>query len=257
MRRLTDDRDRARAALAAVALTAGLGAALLWGVAPPLLRPIVETVARFDLVPPATVPKPPTRAPNPSRAPRPNAAAAPPNRVSRATAQVVVPTIVPPPPPLPPPPLVVAPVAAAGEDRSSGAALAAGPGTGAGGDGRENGGGDSGDGNGGGGVAGGGGGDAVQIAGRITGRDYPLGPLRAHIEGQVTIHYAIDARGRVQGCRIVRSSGNADLDATTCRLVTRRFRFRPARDANGRKIADELTEDHTWVIDGADPRDDD
>lgn len=142
-----------------------------------------------------------------------------------------------------------------GVDRSSGAAPVEGTGTGAGGRGSGFGSGSGGDGNGGGGNGGGGGSDAVQIGGRITGRDYPPGPLRAQIEGRVTIHYVITLRGRVADCRIVRSSGNVELDATTCRLVTQRFRFRPARDASGRKVADELTEDHTWIVDDGGPVD--
>ena len=245
MRRLSDDRDRARAALTALALTGALGAALLWGLAPPILRPVAESIQRFGLLPTDPVPPPPKPRPKRAIAPRPEGVAAPPNRVARATELVVPPPIVP--PMLAPPPIVVAPIAATGTDRSSGAAPVAGPGTGAGGQGTDRGGGDGG----GGGGGGGGGSDAEQIAGRITGRDYPPGPLHAHIQGRVTIHYVITSRGRVEGCRIIRSSGNVELDDTTCRLVTQRFRFRPAHDAAGRKIADDLTEDHTWVVDDA------
>ena len=247
MHRLTDDRDRARAGLAAAVLTGAFGALLLWGLAPPLTMPTPEALSQFTIIVPDP-PKPVTR-PAPRRAPRPSGAAAPPNRVSRAVALVVPPPVVP--PPVPPPPITTAPLPALGNDPSSGAAPVAGPGTGAGGEGNGFGSGDGGDGD------GGGGSDAIQIAGRITGRDYPVGPLRAHIGGTVTIRYVITDRGRVTQCRVVRSSGNGELDATTCRLVTERFRFRPARDGAGRRIADELTEDHSWVVEDNEPPDDD
>ena len=42
--------------------------------------------------------------------------------------------------------------------------------------------------------------------------------------------------GRAGGCTVVRSSGHAALDATTCRLIEKRFRFEPARDAQGRPV---------------------
>lgn len=249
MRRLTDDRDRRRAALAAAALTAGLGAVLMLGLAAPALPALAPAVEPFVLLPPAPLLPKPEPQPQRARAPRPKGAAAPPNRRARATELVAPVPLVP--PSLPPPLVTIAPLPATGTDRSSGAAPVEGLGTGAGGAGAGFGSGDGGDGDG-----GGGGSDAVQIGGRITGRDYPPGPLRAHIEGRVTIHYVITPRGRVTGCRIVRSSGNAELDTTTCRLVTQRFRFRPARDAMGRKIADELTEDHSWVVFDGPPADD-
>ena len=53
--------------------------------------------------------------------------------------------------------------------------------------------------------------------------------------------------GRVEGCRVERSSGYQVLDTATCRLVTERFRFRPARDSAGRVIAWSLKTDFTWV----------
>lgn len=242
MRRLTNDRDRARGALAAAVLTGGFGAVLLWGLAPRDTLPAVEPRPRVTLL--AVAPMPPAPKPRPQRslAPRPKGAAAPPNRVARATELAVPPPIIR--PLLPPPPITVAPLPALGDDRSSGAAPVMGPGSGADGQGSGLGSGEDGDGGG-----GGGGSDAEQIAGRITGRDYPSGPLRARIGGTVTIRYVITDRGRVAQCRVVQSSGNAELDATTCRLVTERFRFRPARDARGRRIADSLTEDHRWVID--------
>jgi protein TonB len=49
---------------------------------------------------------------------------------------------------------------------------------------------------------------------------------------------------------VLRSSGSAALDETTCRLVLKRFRFAPARDANGQPTPGEIDYDQEWSITG-------
>jgi protein TonB len=71
--------------------------------------------------------------------------------------------------------------------------------------------------------------------------------LAAGIGGTVTVGYTVETNGRATGCHIVRSSGNADLDQGTCRLIEQRYRFRPATDAQGRPARSEETEDQEWV----------
>ena len=68
--------------------------------------------------------------------------------------------------------------------------------------------------------------------------DYPAAALRAEEEGIVTFRMAIDREGSVVGCAITSSSGSASLDSTTCRLIRARAKFRPARNAKGKKTAD-------------------
>jgi len=60
----------------------------------------------------------------------------------------------------------------------------------------------------------------------------------------------VDARGRASGCTVLRSSGSAALDETTCRLVLKRFRFTPARDAGGQATPGEIDYDQEWAITG-------
>jgi protein TonB len=169
-------------------------------------------------------------------------AASPPNLKSRATDIVAPPPVI----PLPaPPPLIAAPVAGTGTDPSAGASTRPGPGTGAGGQGTGTGSGAAGNGEGGGGA----GTPSRWLKGRIRDSDYPRGPLAAKIGGTLLTRYVVGPNGRVTECRVIRSSGNAELDATTCRLIIERFRFAPARDAQGRKVSDVVVEDHTWVID--------
>jgi protein TonB len=57
---------------------------------------------------------------------------------------------------------------------------------------------------------------------------YPAAAKRAGAQGQVRWELDVDEDGRVTGCRIVASTGNADLDAATCRLAQRNGRFERA-----------------------------
>lgn len=131
-----------------------------------------------------------------------------------------------------------------GTDRSAGASNERGPGSGAGG---------QGDGSGAGGRGNGGGGLIVVsrarlISGAIDNKDYPRGAARANIGGTVVAFYTVLANGRVTGCQIRRSSGNGELDATTCRLIEKRFRYDPARDSNGNAIADITGWQQRWWL---------
>lgn len=93
-----------------------------------------------------------------------------------------------------------------------------------------------------------GGGGAVARArlrgGRIGPRDYPR--AAAGHQGAVTAHLEISVTGIVTGCSITRSSGSAVLDATTCRLIRERFRYTPARDAQGRAVPDVTGWQQRW-----------
>lgn len=135
------------------------------------------------------------------------------------------------------PPLPAAPMPGTASSPNSGAATA-GTGPGAGG---------SGSGRGGGGM-GGTGSTAQWISGGLKDSDYPRSVLRDRIGGTVSVRFAVLTTGRIANCRVVKTSGNSLLDATTCQLLTERLRFRPATDGSGRPIQVELGSDHTWGI---------
>jgi protein TonB len=59
---------------------------------------------------------------------------------------------------------------------------------------------------------------------------------------------AVTANGRVSACSVTQSSGSALLDATTCRLAQRRFRYEPARDAQGKAVPDVVEDGQRWWI---------
>jgi protein TonB len=175
----------------------------------------------------------------------PEGAASPAN-VKNTPTEIVVPKpkiVLPVPPPIP-----AAPAAGQGSAPAAGAAPVPGPGTGRGGFGNGLGSGSAGDGTGGGGGGLGAGAPPVQIRGRITDRDYPPRAVRARASGTVHLRFVIAPTGRVSECRVTRSSGNGDLDRTTCDLIIRRFIYRPARDGYGHPIPYVMRGEHEWEL---------
>ena len=136
--------------------------------------------------------------------------------------------------PAPTPVVAVHPSApASGGGSGTGPALGSGTGGGSGGQGY---GGDGGDGS-----------DLVQIAGSIGQSDYPRDLRERGIGGRVEFEFTVEPNGRVGRCSITRSSGVAELDALTCRLVQQRFVYRPSTDRYGRPIEDEVDGVYDWV----------
>jgi len=78
--------------------------------------------------------------------------------------------------------------------------------------------------------------------------DYPAAARRAGEQGRVVYRVEIGPDGRVSGCAVRWSSGSASLDAATCRIVSRRARFAPARDSAGRPVPDRRDGDVLWVL---------
>lgn len=70
---------------------------------------------------------------------------------------------------------------------------------------------------------------------------YPAAARREGAEGRVSVTVGIGTNGRVTDCRVVSSSGNAELDGATCRLATRNGRFTPAKDADGQPVVSSFT----------------
>lgn len=215
-----------RAAVAAgVVLLHGLAAvALLTGSGLVPAATGERALLAFDLpVPPRRSVPPPAPAPK-----QPRGAAAPANRHAQPTEVVAAPPRI-----VLPAPIPAAPIAGSGPEATAGAAPLPGPGTGAGGAGEGTGSGTSGAGSGsGGGIR------ATLLHGTIRDADYPRAARRTGSEGAVTVRFTVGTGGRATGCAVVQSSGSAELDDTTCRLIETRYRYRPARDGDGRPIAE-------------------
>ena len=237
-------RDRLLAAGAAVVVQLLLGYALISGLAVGFPQVVQEGLKLFAVEPPPP-PPPPRIAPAPRvAATRPEGRASAQNVRSRAT-EVAAPkplVVVAP----PPPPVVTAVKPFVAHDAMSGSAPVRGPGTGAGGVGDGFGSGGDGDGD-------GSGGDGAETAprfirGRMNTSDLPEEIFATGFDGTVGVRYLVTTQGRVAECVVTRSSGNAAVDATTCRMIRERFRFRPSRDGQGRPVNAWIVENHSWQV---------
>ena len=215
-------------AIALVALVhIALALALLGGFTVRIARPGQSALDLIEVrLPPPPLPRP---APRRTAAPRaidaPTGGVTAPIKLKRfATVQPI--------------PIVVLPVAALAA--AGGAAGQGGPSAGTGVGGGQGG---TGDGDG----AGGGGSELVQTSGAIFPRDYPRMLRGRGIGGEVGVLFTVATDGRVSRCAVTRSSGEAELDALTCRLIEMRFVYRPATDRSGRPIAAEVEGEHVWT----------
>lgn len=77
----------------------------------------------------------------------------------------------------------------------------------------------------------------VKIGGDInSARDYPRESRDLRVGTKVIVALTVGTDGRVQACRVVVASADADAGRITCKLATERFRFRPATDASGKPV---------------------
>jgi protein TonB len=224
----TSGKERARAALAAVAVNAALGLAFLTGLAlrddgPQRDSPLVT----FDV----SNPPPPQPEPEPERdrpEPEPEGAA---GKKAEATPVVAPPSPIPSPQP-------AAEKPAQGSASTSGAA-SAGSGPGAGG---------SGSGSGGGGSGGGGGiGSEARLLGGNRSR-LPSSLLRTipQERGYAHLLLTVGPAGRVAECGVLTSSGYPAIDQSLCAVMVQGSRWQPARDRAGRPITVKVRYTATW-----------
>ena len=78
--------------------------------------------------------------------------------------------------------------------------------------------------------------------------DYPPVAIRNREEGVSTVEWNVMPDGYVENCRVVNSSGSAILDLVTCRIITRRMRYDPARDNNGAPMQSTQRVSLRWQI---------
>lgn len=241
-------RERLLAAVAAVGVQLALGYALITGLSVFSPNVVDQSLKLFTAEAPPTPPPPKViPAPQIARA-RAEGRASPPNLRSRATEVAAPEPIVV--LPLPPPPVITAPKPYVENDAMSGSAQIRGPGTGAGGIGDGFGSGGNGDGDGAGGRD-----DTPPrlLRGRMNVSDLPGELLDTGFSGTTSVRYLVAQNGRVPSCEVTRSSGNAVIDETTCRLIRQRFRFRPSLDGNGRPVDSTIIENHSWEIEADRP----
>jgi protein TonB len=88
---------------------------------------------------------------------------------------------------------------------------------------------------------------AVQLSGKLSARDLPRDVLLPGGSLSVGVAYTVGVDGRVRDCAVTASSGYPEADALVCRLLTGRFRYRPARDRAGNPVPSPVRETHSWA----------
>jgi len=224
--------DRAKAAAAAIAVHALIGAAFLTGLVTTVGREPERGMKTFDVPPelPPALDEPVEKAES-----APEGEAAPPNFKADPT-----PMVAPEPKLAAPTPIAAAPIAGTGSASSAGAAEVPGPGTGAGGSGFGRGGGGS-----------GGEGSGIGSPARLLGGNrarLPRHLLRAFAQerGYAHLLLTISAAGRVTDCSVLQGTGNAAVDEELCAIMVRRSQWVPARDTQGRPITVQVRYTSTW-----------
>ncbi len=221
--------DKAKAIAAVVLVHATLATAILTGLNVYTVRRAVEQLTTINVVeppPPPPVPPPPATRPqqrkDPAGAPAPKAEPTP---------------VVAPEPRIPvQSPIPAAMAAGTGSSSSSGASTA-GTGAGAGGSGT--------------GRGGGGYGDysrftPARLVSNIPNSEYWRLASTGIRSGSVGVLILVSRNGDVSNCRIARSSGDPSIDGLVCQLTVRYVRFQPARDPDGRAVAQDITYFPNW-----------
>ena len=226
--RAADNPDRIKALGGVVVVHVALAALILSGLAVHTIAQNVERLKIFDIEPPPPPIPPPT--PAPERA----------TDQAGAAAKLALPAPVLAPPPkivIPyPPPVTAARVASSGSTATAGAATA-GNGTGAGGSGNGLGGGSLGDFS---------GFTPARMLNKIPDREYRRISGGRIPWGSATISFRVNSDGHLSNCRVVRSSGDSSVDSIVCDAAMRNLRFSPARDPNGRPVAQDMSYTPTW-----------
>lgn len=82
----------------------------------------------------------------------------------------------------------------------------------------------------------------------VTAEDYPPAAQREGRQGVVGMSWQVNEQGKIENCQITQSSGSTDLDETACRLVTRRGKYAPALDQNGKPMRVTQSTRFRWVL---------
>ena len=84
--------------------------------------------------------------------------------------------------------------------------------------------------------------------GWLSNNDYRSSWARRELTGVARFRLEIAANGRVSNCTVTGSTGHSELDAATCSLVSKRARFEPARGGNGEPVAGSYIGSVLWQL---------
>lgn len=86
------------------------------------------------------------------------------------------------------------------------------------------------------------------ISGSISADDYPAAALRAEAEGTCVVTFDVSTAGRVENIAVEQSSGHEALDSATSSLISRRFRYHPARNGDGELVVSRVRQSVRWRL---------
>ena len=190
-----------------------VGYALVSGLAASAYKKVKEVTSAIDIKdePPPPPPPPPPK----EKLPPPPPIVAPPPKIQLNVATPHIETVQTPPPPAPPPPVVLPPPPSAPPPPRFTA-------------------------------------KGATIKGRasdlMSDNDYPTSAMREGKQGVTGFRLTIGPDGRVSACSVTKSSGSPELDETTCKLATRRGRFAPAMDGDGKPTTGSYSQSVRWTI---------
>jgi protein TonB len=196
-------------AIGAVALLhAGVGYALVTGLAYNAAKQVYEDLKTFDVAPeePDKPEEPPPPPPKVDLPPPPKVTVPPPVVTSSVVTTNTIAPITPATPPAPPAPPAAPPPPAAPKVAQK----------------------------------------ATQRGGSISDEDYPSSSIRNEEAGTSVATFTIGTDGKVTACNA--SGASPTLDAETCKLIIRRFRFKAALDTSGQPIAETKSQRVTWRL---------
>jgi len=87
---------------------------------------------------------------------------------------------------------------------------------------------------------------ATQRGGSISDEDYPSSSIRNEEAGTAVATFTIGTDGKVISCNA--SGASPTLDTETCKLIVRRFRFKPALDSSGQPVEETKSQRVTWRL---------
>lgn len=191
-----------------------VGYALVSGLAASAYKKIKETTASINIKdePPPPPPPPPPK----EKLPPPPPIVAPPPKIQLNVAAPHIQTVQTPPPPAPPPPVVLPPPPPSAPPPPRFTAKGASP--------------------------------KGRPGDWATDNDYPTSAMREGKQGITGFRVSVGSDGRVTDCSVTKSSGSPELDDTTCKLITRRARFAPAIDGDGKPTTGTYASSVRWQI---------
>ena len=78
--------------------------------------------------------------------------------------------------------------------------------------------------------------------------DYPINMIERDEQGGVAALLRIDETGAISDCKAYQIEGHRDWEKIICRIVKKRARFNPARDASGKAVSSYILTPMIWFV---------